>query len=87
MGFIDGPVVLGVEWPSQIGLDLIRQSLALLIRQGSCAAQPIEPLAYLIDGSLGLGALYIARADDKLTAQKEIEHVLLQLLRGLRIKA
>ena len=85
--YIDGPIVLGADWPSQIGLDLIRQSLAVLIRQEYCAAQPIEPLAYLIDGSLGLGALYIARADDKLTAQEEIKHALLELLSGLRIKA
>lgn len=85
--YIDGPIVLGADWPSQIGLDLIRQSLAGLIRQGYYAEQPIEPLAYLIDGSLGLGALYIARADDKLTARKEIEHALLELLSGLRIKA
>ena len=85
--YIDGPIVLGAAWPSQIGLDLIRQSLAVLIRQGYCAEQPIEPLAYLIDGSLGLGALYIARAADKLTAREEIEHALLALLSGLRIKA
>jgi len=85
--YIDGPIVLGADWPSQIGLDLIRQSLAVLMRQGYCAEQPIEPLAYLIDGSLGLGALYIARAADKLTAREEIEHALLALLGGLRIKA
>ena len=85
--YIDGPSVLGADWPSQTGLDRIRQSLELLIRQGYCAEQPIEPLVYLIDGSLSLGALYIARADDKLTAQEEIEHALLALLSGLRIKS
>ena len=58
-----------------------------MIRQGYCAEQPIEPLAYLIDGSLALGALYIARADDKRTAREEIEHALLALLSGLRIKS
>ena len=85
--YTDGPVVLGADWPSQTGLDLIRQSLALLISQGYCAEQPIDPLAYLIDGSLSLGALYISRADDKRTAREEIEHALLALLSGLRIKS
>lgn len=85
--YIDGPIVLGAAWPSQRGLDFIRQSLAGLMRQEYCAAQPIEPLAYLIDGSLGLGALYIARAADKRTAREEIESALVALLSGLRIKA
>jgi AcrR family transcriptional regulator len=85
--YTDGPIVLGADWPSQTGLDLLRQSLAVLISRGYCAQQPIEPLAYLIDGSLGLGALYIARADDKRTAREEIEHALLALLSGLRIKS
>ena len=85
--YTDGPIVLGPDWPSQTGLNLLRQSLAVLIRQGHCAEQPIDPLAYLIDGSLALGALYIARADDKRTARADIEHALLALLSGLRIKS
>ena len=85
--YTDGPIVLGADWPSQTGLDLLRQSLAVLISRGYCAEQPIEPLAYLLDGCLGLGALYIARADDKRTAQEEIEHALLALLSGLRSKS
>ena len=85
--YIDGPIVLGADWPSQTGLDLIRQSLELLIRQGYRAEQPIEPLVYLIDGSFALGALYIVRADDKLTAQEEVEQGMLALLSGLRIKS
>ena len=81
------PFLMGADWPSEAGLALLRQSLAFLISQGYCAAPPIEPLAYLIDGSFSLGALYIARTDDKLTARVEIEHALLALLSGLRIKS
>ena len=39
--YTDGPVVLGADWPSQTGLDLLRQSLAVLISRGYCAEQPI----------------------------------------------
>ncbi len=84
--YIDGPVVLGMDWPSPMGLALIRQSLALLMSQGYLAEQPVEPLTSLIYGSLTQAALYIARADDRLTAREEIEHALHELFNGLRIK-
>ena len=84
--YIDGPVVLGMDWPSPMGLTLIRQSLALLMSRGYLAEQPVEPLTSLIYGSFTQAALYIARADDRLTAREEIEHALHELFNGLRIK-
>ena len=72
--------------PAPVGLGLIQQQTQLLIHLGYIAEQPVEPLSQLIFGSFIQGALYIARADDKETAQEEIEHALLEWLNRLRIK-
>ena len=84
--YIDGPVVLASDLPAPVGLGLIQQQTQLLMHLGYIAQQPVEPLSQLIFGSFIQGALYIARADDKETAQEEIEHALLEWLNGLRIK-
>ena len=84
--YIDGPVVLAADPPVPVGLGLIQQQTQLLMHLGYIAEQPVEPLSQLIFGSFIQGALYIARADDKDTAQEEIEHSLLKWLNGLRIK-
>ena len=85
--YVDGPVVLGAEWPTPLGMNLISQSIQLLMSQGYIAEQPIEPLAHLLFGSLHQGATYIARADDKRTAREDVEHALQTLISGLRIRA
>lgn len=84
--YVDGPVVLVSDLPAPVGLDLIRQQTQLLMHLGYIAEQPVEPLGQLIFGSFIQGALYISQADDKETAQEEIEHALLEWLNGLRIK-
>ena len=84
--YIDGPVVLASDLPAPVGLGLIQQQTQLLMHLGYMAEQPVEPLSQLIFGSFIQGALYIARADDKETAQEEIEHALLEWLNRLRIK-
>ncbi len=85
--YVDGPSVLGVDWPSTMGLSLIRQSIALLMSQGYLAVQPVEPLIHLIHGNLAQAAIYIARADDQLKAREEIESALQTVFAGLRIRA
>lgn len=84
--YIDGPVVLATDPPAPVGLGLIQQQAQLLMHLGYIAEQPAEPLSQLILGSFIQGALYITRADDRDTAQEEIEHALLEWLNGLRIK-
>ena len=84
--YVDGPVVLGADWPTPLGLGIINQSIQLLISQGYFAEQPIEPLTHLLFGSLHQGATYIARADAKRTARENVEQALQTLFNGLRIK-
>ena len=84
--YTDGPVVLGADWPSPMGLTLVRQSLTVLMSQGYIAEQPLEPLTHMLFGSLVQGALYVVRADDKDAARQEIWQALGKLMNGLLIK-
>ena len=53
--------------------------------QGIIAPVPVDSLAYLMMGALTEAAIFIAHADDKPAARREVGHNVEQLLSGLRI--
>jgi AcrR family transcriptional regulator len=85
---LDAPAVLGWERWRQIGMDhglgLVRGVLEAGMESGAIARQPVEPLAHLLLGALDEGAMYVARAEDPVTARAEVVAVVDRLLDGLR---
>ena len=83
---IDAPVVLGrtVIQQSGAGLELTRQALEPLITTGVLEPLPLKPLTHLVWAMFFETYLYIARADDTPTAQKEMLAMLLRVFSGLR---
>ena len=67
IALLDAPSVLGWDAWRQVearhGLGLIRLALQNLIDEGTIEAQPVEPLAHAILGTLIEAGLYVARAD------------------------
>jgi AcrR family transcriptional regulator len=84
---LDAPAVLGWERWREIGfrhgLGLVLGVLAVGMEAGAIAVQPITPLAHLLLGALDEGALYVARAQDPVTARAEVEEVVNRLIDGL----
>ena len=87
---IEAATVLGWEEKRELdekyGLGLIRGGLQELMDAGLLAPQPVEPLAHLILSVEHEAARYIARADDRLTARKEMGASLERLFDGMRVK-
>lgn len=85
---LDAPAVLGVEeWRAigeRTGLGLILAGLERAADAGAIEPQPLTPLAHVVVGMLDEAALYLARADDKATARRDMELILRRLLETLR---
>src|SRR5882724_7120771 len=71
----DAPAVLGWEAWREIGerhgLGVVIASLEAGMETGVLARQPVRPLAHVVVGALDELALYVARADDRVTALAE----------------
>jgi AcrR family transcriptional regulator len=86
---IDGPAVLGwTTWsergdgPTHKIIEYLRDAVA----EGLLEPQPIEPLAHLLT-ALGVGsAMYVAHADDPVTARREIGQCNDRFLTGLGLR-
>ena len=85
---LDAPGVLGVEeWRAvgeRTGLGLILAGLQRAVEAGAIEPQPLTPLAHVVVGMLDEAALYLARADDKASARRDMELILTRLLQALR---
>lgn len=85
---LDAPVVLGWERFREIGmsygLGLVSGALDAAMEQGQLPRGPVRPLAHLLIGALDEGALYVARAEDRERARREVLASVERLLGGLR---
>lgn len=84
---IEAPAALGWERWREIGRDygvgLVETVVQTLIDAGVMSAQPVRPLAHVLVGALEEAALYVARAEDPLTATTEVRAALVRLVDGL----
>ena len=80
---IDGPRVLGWDRWRELGMragaGLIEALLLDGIARGTIPDQPVTPLVHVLVGALDEAALYVARADDPVTARREVAAVLRNL--------
>ena len=85
---LDAPAVLGWErWReigAQYGLGLISALLTAGIDAGEIRAQPVEPLAHALLGSLDEIAMYVARAPDQNAAREQAGETVAALVEGLK---
>jgi AcrR family transcriptional regulator len=87
---LDGPSVLG--WAGfrdlalRYGLGMTEALLQAAMDAGQLASGPTRPLAHVLLGALDEAAMYVATAEDRPTARKEVARVLHDLLDGLRIQ-
>lgn len=90
IALIDAVSILGWEEKNALdekyGFSFLRGALQELMDAGLITPQPLEPLAHLVLGAGRDAALYIARADDTLTARKEMGASWERLLDGLRVR-
>ena len=88
VALIEAYAVLGWEEEQKLdlkyGLGFIRATLQELMDVELLAPQPIESLAYLILSLENEAARYIAHADDRLTARKEVDASLERIFNGMR---
>ncbi|MGH7923499.1 MAG: TetR/AcrR family transcriptional regulator [Candidatus Binatus sp.] len=86
---IDALAVLGWErWreiDTRYNLRLLTGALQTAVDQGIIAPRPLDSLAHLVMGALTEAAIFIAHADDKPAARREVGDNVAQLLSGLRI--
>lgn len=84
---VDAPAVLGWQRWREIGLrygmGLVHGLIAHAIEVGRIPAQPVEPLAHVVIGALDEAALYIARADDRARARREVGAVIDNLITSI----
>ena len=84
---IDAPAVLGwAGWREvgmRYGLGVIEAMLGLAIAEGVIPDQPTRPTAHVLLGSLDEAALYVARADDRDEALREMYAVSDRLITGI----
>ena len=89
IALIDALAVLGWErWreiDTRYNLRLVTAALQAAVDQGIIASGPIDSLAHLLIGALTEAAIFIAHADDKPAARREVGANVAQLLSGLRI--
>lgn len=83
---LDAPAVLGWERWREIGMrhgmGLVEGVLGHAMEVGRVRRQPLRPLAHVVVGALDEAALYVARADDPVTAGREARAVVDQLIAG-----
>src|SRR6266481_2786658 len=86
---VDALAVLGWErWreiDSKYNLRLVIAALQAAMDQGIIARGPVDSLAHLLIGAITEAAIFIAHADDKAGARREVGENVVQLLSGLRI--
>jgi AcrR family transcriptional regulator len=84
---LEAPAVLGWERWREIGLrhgmGLVQALLAHAIEVGRIPKQPVAPLAHVLIGALDEAALYLARADDRRRARKEVGAVIDRLIKTI----
>ena len=87
--YIDGPAVL--EWPTEQrrapGLIFLRNVFEQLMSEGFIEKRPLEPLVRLLWAANFEVGVYIAQADDRAAAQKEMIDTLMYVLNGLRLQS
>lgn len=85
---IDAPTVLGYErWhelQARYGLGLTITALELAMDAGLISKRPSLPLANMVLNALSAGAMFIARAEDRKVARREVGGIALLLLEGLK---
>ena len=88
---LDAPAVLGWERWREIGMrhgmGLVEGVLGHAMEVGRVRRQPLRPLAHMVVGALDEVALYVARADDPVTAGREARAVVDQLIDGFAVDA
>ena len=87
---LDAPSVLGWERWREIGwrygMGLTEGTVQAAIDAGRIAPQPARPLANLLLGALDEAALFVARAEDRDAARREMAAAIAALLYGLRVR-
>jgi AcrR family transcriptional regulator len=87
IALLDGPAVLGLarwrEIGARYGMGLVQGVLAHAIEIGRVSRQPVAPLANILLGALREGALYLADAEDRMQARREIGAVIDRLIQSL----
>jgi AcrR family transcriptional regulator len=87
---LDAPSVLGWERWREIGwrygMGLTEGTVQAAIDAGQIASQPARPLAHLLLGALDEAALFVARAEDRDGARREMGAAIAALLDGLRAR-
>ena len=84
---LDAPAVLGWEEWREAGSRASVRSRPCSPgrwRPARSSAQPVSALAHVLMGALDEAALYIAEADDEVTARAEVEQVLGRMIDSLR---
>ena len=86
---IEAPSVLGWERWREIGmrhgLGLVEAILTHAMSVKRIAEQPVKPLAHVLVGAMDEAALYVARAEDPVTARQEAGAVMASLIAALAI--
>jgi AcrR family transcriptional regulator len=85
--FVDGPSALGwEEWheiDARYALAQTEAGLLALISAGRMEDRPVEPLARLLHGASIEAALYVAAAEDKEGAKREVREAMGSLFGGM----
>ncbi len=85
---IDAPTVLGYErWhdmQQKYGLGLTVTALEVAMDAGVIVRRPSLPLANMVMKALSAGAMFIARAEDRETARKDVGEIAAAMCEGLR---
>jgi AcrR family transcriptional regulator len=84
----EGPAVLGwTTWheiDSQYAFGAVSAGLQAAMDSGELEAQPVEPLAHLVVGSIMQAGMVVARAEDQKAESAAIGRALHRMLDGLR---
>ena len=88
IALLDAPAVLGWDAWRSIGsqhrFGLLALGLHAAVAAGEIGDDPVAPLAHVLLGALNEGAMFIARAQDRVAARDEVVGVVSRLLAGLR---
>jgi len=86
---LEAPAVLGWErWReigTRYGMGLVEAVIAHAIEVGRIRPQPVKPLAHVFMGALDEGAMYVARAEDPVSARAQLRAVISQLISALAV--
>ena len=89
IALLDAPSVLGWEAWRAVGAQhrfgLLAVGLQWAMVAGQIEDQPAVPLAHVLLGALHEGALFIAGAEDRVAARRDVGEIVDRLLAGLRL--